>query len=122
MVKKPNWLVRLYRSSIGMAPDPERETGEQNAQRFVRTVATLARDDRVIICYPHGIPSPNNRRVGWQWMLNPKWRERVLELLKDAPVRGADFSPPDSMDGWTFVAYSTVPVPRIAQLELDQAL
>lgn len=97
------------------------ETGEQNAQRFVRVVTTLAKDERVIICYPHPTRS-RTERGGWIWMLNPAWRDRVLELLKNAPVRGAEFSPPDSLDGWTFHAYSTVPVPRIAQLSLNETL
>lgn len=98
------------------------ETGELNAQRFVKMVTEQARDERVIICYPHGTPTIRNPRVGWVWMLNPAWRERVLDLLKDAPVKGAAFSPPDTMDGWTFHAYSTVPVPRIAQLTLEDTL
>src|SRR5574343_110273 len=38
------------------------------------------------------------------------------------PVKAAQFHEPDSLDGWTFSAYSTVPVPRIAQLTLDQSL
>lgn len=99
------------------------ETGEANARRFVQTVAELAREQRVVICYPHpGFHGAKLREANWAWMLNPRWRERVMELLRDAPVRNAEFLPPDTMDGWTFTAYSTVPVPRIAQLELDQAI
>lgn len=98
------------------------ETGEDNARRFVAAVTQLAKDDRVILMYPHPVRSDGGLRGNWQWMLNPAWRARVLELLQDAPVRGAEFSPPDSLDGWTFHAYSTVPVPRIAQLSLSDTL
>ncbi len=97
------------------------ETGEANAQRFVEAVTRLAREERVLIFYPYSslMFGGTNERTGWIWMLNPLWQERVLELLKMAPVRDARFSPPDSLDGWTFTAYSTVPVPRIAKLGLD---
>ena len=98
------------------------ETGEQNAQRFVKTVAMMAKEGRVIIMYPHPVRSHGGLAGNWQWMLNPAWRDRVMELLQQAPVRGAEFSPPDSLDGWTFHAYSTVPVPRIAQLSLNDSL
>lgn len=115
-------MTRLRSSLLGSTPSDE--TGEENAQRFVRVVSTLARDERVILCYPHG-PFGKARggadpRCGWVWMLNPLWRARVLELLAAAPVKDAKFHEPDTMDGWTFSATSTVPVPRIAQLTLDQ--
>lgn len=98
------------------------ETGEQNARRFVKTVAELAKDKRVIICYPDGRNTFTNPANGWPWMMNAIWRARVLTLLQDVAVRGAEFSPPDSLDGWTFTAYSTVPVPRIASLTLEDTL
>lgn len=101
------------------------ETGEQNAQRFVSTVREVAADNRFIEFYPHPAWSGGaHRRYNWPWMINEAWRARVLELLRerDIPVRDAQFLPPDSLDGWTFSAYSTVPVPRVAQLRLDQVL
>lgn len=115
-------MMRFRSKLFGtVAPD---ETGEENAQRFVRVVSTLARDERVIICYPHGpfgkARGGGDPRCGWVWMLNPLWRARVIDLLGGAPVKDAKFHEPDSMDGWTFSATSTVPVPRIAQLTLDQ--
>lgn len=120
--KRRSLMTRLRSSLLGSTPSDE--TGEENAHRFVRVVATLAREERVIICYPHGpfrkAKGGNHPRCGWVWMLNPLWRARVLELLADAPVKEAKFHEPDELDGWTFSAYSTVPVPRIAQLTLDQ--
>lgn len=114
-------FAKLRRRLRGLPPVPE--TGEENAQRFVRVVSRLARDERMIICYPQtGYGGSPNERTGWVWMINPKWQARVLELLKDAPVREPRFDPPDSMDGWTFSAYSTVPVPRIAKLDLNDRL
>lgn len=99
---------------------PPKETGEENAQRFVHTVIAQAREHRVVIMYPSDTKAP--WIGGWVWMMNEAWRTRVLELLADAPVKEPRFCPPDSLDGWTFTAYSTVPVPRIAQLTLDQSL
>lgn len=114
--KQPLWRRLLRRPR---AP----ETGEANARRFAATVVELALEERVIICYPRqGLQGAKGREHGWEWMLNPLWRARVLELLQDAPVRNAEFHPPDSLDGWTFSAYSTVPVPLIAQLDLSQSL
>lgn len=116
-------FLKWLGTSLGwIAPEATKETGEQNARRFVETVARLAKDDRVLIFSPGGIWHVRNERNGWVWMMNERWRARVLDLLRDAPIRDPDFSPPDSLDGWTFVAYSTVPVPRIAQLELNQTL
>lgn len=96
------------------------ETGAENARRFVAAVEKLARDERMVQLFPHpGYHGVKHERYGWEWMMNPLWRERVLELLKDAPVKDATFHAPDSLDGWTFTAISTVPVPRIAQLTLE---
>ncbi|QYW02162.1 hypothetical protein CPT_Sonora_060 [Stenotrophomonas phage Sonora] len=117
-------LKNWFRSKLLGRP-PVDETGEQNARRFVEAVVRLAHDERVILCYPHQGLRASGRgdiRFGWVWMLNPLWRARVAELLKDAPVRDVIFSEPDTMDGWTFSAHTTVPVPRVAQLALDEVL
>lgn len=112
-------LVERFRSSVFGTP-PANETGEENARRFAETVAKLAKDARVIVMYPTYTKAADIG--GWVWMMNAAWRARVLELLADAPVKEPKFHEPDSLDGWTFSAYSTVPVPRIAQLTLDQSL
>lgn len=99
------------------------ETGEANARRFVSVVSRLAKDQRLIEMFPHeGWRGSKHERYGWEWMPNPLWRQRVLELLQDAPVKDARFHAPDSLDGWTFDAVSTVPVPRVATLSLEEAL
>lgn len=115
---RPSMMDRVRSRLFGTHPPGE--TGEQNAQRFVQTVATLAKDERVILMYPTYTKA--SYVGGWVWMMNAAWRARVLDLLKAAPVKDAQFHEPDSLDGWTFSAYSTVPVPRIAQLTLDQSL
>ena len=116
-------LLQKVVRTVTRRPIPE-ETGEANAQRFVEAVVDQAHEERVIICYPHpGYGGRGGPQHGWIWMLNPRWRDRVLELLaQGAPVREAQFHPPDDLDGWTFSAYSTVPVPRIAQLGLDETI
>lgn len=115
-------LLKRLLALITRRPIPP-ETGEENARRFVEVVTDLAHEKRVVLCYPHpGFRSIGGPENGWVWMLNPLWRARVLELLAEAPVRGAEFHAPDNLDGWTFSAYSTVPVPRVAQLALDQTL
>lgn len=119
----PRRLLSVPLIRLGLTqPKATEETGEQNARRFVETVARLAHDERVIICYPTGTWTQRCEARGWQWMMNERWRARVLDLLRLAPVRDPQFHAPDSLDGWTFTAYSTVPVPRIAQLELHQTL
>lgn len=92
------------------------EAGEENARRFARVVVALAKEGRVL----HLSSSPHRRaELGdWVWMNNPLWRKRVLELLKDAPIRSAEFLPPDNFDLWTFLAISKVSEPRIARLTL----
>lgn len=121
MTKKPKVSLLGRLQARLFWTHPKGETGEQNAQRFVAAVITEAREERVIIMYPTNAGRAHHR-FGWVWMMNAAWRARVLELLQDAPVREPQFNPPDSLDGWTFSAYSTVPVPRIAQLTLDQTL
>lgn len=100
------------------------ETGAQNAERFVRTVTALAHKERCIEMYPQTrtVRGMDPRRFGWVWMVNPAWRTRVWALLKNAPVRDAKFMEPDVFDGWTFIAFSTVPTPYISQLSLDDTL
>lgn len=101
------------------------ETLAQNALRFCSVAAKLAEDERLVAMYPHPgwRTSRNDRfeRYGWVCMPNPLWRERVLNVLnaRQAKVKDATFHAPDSLDGWTFTAISTVPVPRIAQLTLE---
>lgn len=94
------------------------ETGEENAARFVRVVTSLAKEGRVL----HLSSSPHRRgELGdWVWMNNPLWRARVLELLKDAPIKSPTFLPPDNFDLWSFLAISTVSEPRIAKLSLSE--
>lgn len=111
-----NWIPRFLRRHEGVEAG---ETGEQNAQRFAKMVVKVAHEDRVIIC---DAGRGYNERYGWLWMMNAAWRERVMELLQGAPIKDARFCPPDDMEGWTFSAYSTVPVPRIAQLTLEDIL
>lgn len=99
------------------------ETGEANARRFVVVVSKLAQDERLVTMLPHdGWHGSKHERYGWEWMPNPRWRERVLELLRAAPVKDAAFHAPDSLDGWTFTAISIVPVPRVATLSLEESL
>lgn len=47
---RPSMMDRVRSRLFGTHPPGE--TGEQNAQRFVQTVATLAKDERVILMYP----------------------------------------------------------------------
>lgn len=116
-------MKRLIAAINPFAARGSDETGEMNARRFVRVVTRIASDERIIQMVPHeGFRGVKRETHGWVWMLNPKWRERVLELLREAPVKDAQFHAPDSMDGWTFSATSTVPVPRIATLSLEETL
>lgn len=115
MEQKPTWRNRLLSKWKG-DPKPTGETGEENAQRFVAAVVNRAHRERIIQMYPDG--KTWDIRCGWFWMVNEAWRARVLELLKNEPVQDARFSAPDDYDGWTFSAYSTVPVPYVAQLKL----
>lgn len=101
-----------------------KETGDQNAQRFVETVLREAKDVRLIVCrMDSGYAGRKSELCGWIWMPNPRWRAKVLDLLTSSDcVTDFKFTPPDALDGWTFHATSTVPVPRVAFLELDQTL
>jgi hypothetical protein len=103
------------------------ETGEQNAQRFVKVVARAARERRVINLYQHASwrdkMSANPDTVGWQWMENAEWRVRVITLLHEAGiVRNYQFVEPDAFDWWTFHALSSATVPKVATLTLEDAL
>lgn len=100
------------------------ETGKRNAERFVATVLRAAREGRLIVCrMDAGFRERKSELCGWQWMPNDAWRAYVLAMLKISnDVCDCKFSPPDALDGWTFRADSTVPVPRVASLTLDQSL
>lgn len=98
-----------------------KETGEQNARRFVKVVAALAKDSRTITCYERpAFYGRRDERYGWSWMANPRWREFVAELLSKEPVRDVRFYAPDSIEGWSFHAISFAHVPRVAELQLDE--
>lgn len=114
-------MIRVLRNLLPGAPlVPER--GEDNARRFVQVVEKLARERRLIECYPHnGYHGHKTERHGWYWMSNPEWRARVLQLLADASVRGATFCAPDDFDGWSFHCYSIVHTPRVALLTLEES-
>ena len=102
-----------------------KETGAQNAARFVATVTKLAEDERMVQLFPHpGFHGSKHERYGWEWMPNAAWRKEVNRLIaiSKAPVKDARFHAPDSLDGWTFTAVSTTPLPRVAQLTLDDVL
>lgn len=101
-----------------------KETGAENAQRFVDMVKRRAHDERMVLAYPSGKWTASNDHLGWVWMINPQWRKRVHALIakQRVPVKDVRFHAPDSMDGWTFSATSTVPVPRVATLTLEETL
>ena len=107
-------ITRLLYRLIGHVPNTE--TGEENAQRFVAVVLRLVAEQR------HVVLSSEPRRLsemgGWTWMYNRRWRARVLELLRDAPLRDAKFVEPDNFDLWTFSTISQAKAPRIETLDL----
>ena len=116
---KPNFLKRaLLRKQV--------ETGEMNAQRFVRVACALAREERIVQMHPAatGLRGAVHERYGWRWMGNAQWRERVKCLLaeKHAPLRGIEFHEPDNFGDWSFSAISTAAIPRVAMLTLEEAL
>lgn len=112
-------MLRLFRKK------PAPETGAENARRFVAVVTRLAADSRIVEMLPHdGWRGSKHERYGWQWMANPAWRKEVNRLLhtQRAPVKDIRFHAPDSLDGWSFTAISTVPLPRVASLSLEESL
>jgi hypothetical protein len=102
----------------------EPETGAENARRFVTIVARLAAESRIVEMYPYPGRSNRNEHFGWQWMANSAWRKEVNRLLhaQRVPVKDARFHSPDSLDGWSFSCVSTVPLPRVATLTLEDTL
>ena len=91
-----------------------KETGAENAVRFVKVISKKAQEGRFIQAHPHD----------WPWMYNEAWRERVLQILAESgtPVTDARFTPPDDLDGWLFDARSTVKRLRVTTLSLDETL
>lgn len=85
------------------------ESGEENAQRFVRVLEKEAKSRRFLQFTNGANSSKNYKHCGdWHWMPHPLWRERVLELiaLKELKLRRAEFIEPDALEGWTFDAVS----------------
>jgi len=103
-----------------------RETGEENAHRFVRVVQDVATAHKVIVLYadPGQTAYTDPEKVGWTWMKNRVWRQRVLDLLveKEIHVTEAKFLPPDELDGWVFLATSVSTRHRVEDLTLDKTL
>lgn len=101
------------------------ETGLQNAERFVTALESLAERHRLIEMFPHpGFHGVKGEQYEWVWMPNVCWRDVVKHLIQErkSSVRDVQFHAPDSMDGWTFSAISTTPLPRVAHLSLDETL
>ena len=110
-----------------MRLDVSKETGEENAERFVRVVREESMEHKVIILYAEigtsSYADPN--KVGWTWMKNRNWRDRVLMMLADEEMPSVTeprFLPPDNLDGWVFVGLSASTRHRVEDLRLDETL
>ncbi len=96
------------------------ETGEENAQRFVKVVGRLATEERHIVM--SASPIVNSERGGWVWMHNAEWRARVKELLADYPVGFPTFHKADHLGDSSFSAISRSPTHKIEQLSINDTL
>lgn len=88
------------------------ETGRQNAERFFNRVIAQALNERVVIMYIDD----------WPWMANEEWRVAVMKRLDGTMLRDARFSPPDSLDSWTFHCYSDDARPEAERASLDDTI
>lgn len=97
-------------------------TGHDQAKRFVEVVTTEAKDHRFVSCQRLPIHRGHHKYLGgWSWMANEEWRNEVLRLLKDQPVRRCEFIGPDGHGDWTFDCVSTYNIPLVATLTLDDS-
>lgn len=100
------------------------KTGEQLAEDFILAIEEDARDNRIVQLYRHLERGAYSYRGGWLWMPNPEWRALVSRLIveRNVPIRDFQFHPADAQGDWSFSAVSTVTTPRVATMELTQAL
>jgi len=86
----------------------DQSTGRDNAESFINEV--LSDKDKIVIKYADN----------WPWMCNSDWRRYVFDALRPSYVfKSAIFSPPNQLDGWTFVAYRKDAKLPISQRSLD---
>lgn len=96
------------------------ETGAENAERFVRMVKAEAKEERHIIAY---MTPGSSHRSGWEWMANKEWRSIVHRRLQEEGVTWEPkFSPPDSLDSWTFYATARHPRPKAEFTPIGETL
>lgn len=100
-----------------------KETGEENAQRFITMVKEAAREERFMRYYRLASPRDRLNVTGWEWMAHEQWRQVVeAELVSSGAVIDLKWYAPGPMGDWALLVSSASTTAYVETLRITDSL